>query len=262
MQSPFPWCKRSLSVWFRSLDRPRLRGNRPRRAGPYSLGQIPDSVLLEIGKQVVHRLAIGLADITGDDFETIFAKAIGGVNRSSPLGIADVISDGCAWSVKTVQSIRPLKQQAVRLISGRNSPDYSMGISDPRADLSKTGQVVLSIWNARVNEAMEEFRDLRIIVLIRNLAKREFVLFEEEAQRFVPDDFEWSQNKNGNFIGIERSSNRQRFTWQPSGSQFTVFRDVPQSARKFSIDTDVPKVDPATILSNIKFQDNWINIHG
>jgi hypothetical protein len=40
--------------------------------------------------RIVHRLAVGHADITGDDFGGIFASAINGVHRGKPLGIADV----------------------------------------------------------------------------------------------------------------------------------------------------------------------------
>ena len=55
------------------MNQLRLRGKANRRSGPYPLGEIPDAVLVRIGKQVVHRLAVGLGDITGDDFGTIFA---------------------------------------------------------------------------------------------------------------------------------------------------------------------------------------------
>jgi hypothetical protein len=244
-----------------SLDNPRLRGSGLRRRGPYPLGQIPDKVLLEIGKQVVHRLAVGLGDITGDDFGTIFAEAIEGVHQSSPLGVADVAWDGCAWSVKTVKTPRPFSLKKVRLISGRNSPDYSVGISDPRANPSITGQAVLAIWNERVNQAMGEFEDLRIAVLVRNIAAKEFVLFEEEAQRFTPDDYEWAFNRNDNLEGRDKVSGRHCFTWQPHGSQFTILRTVPGSARQFSIGRNVPSVDPTIILDHIRFQENWVRIH-
>ena len=90
------------------LSETRLRGNRPRRSGPKSLGQIPDEVLIEISKQVVHRLAIGMSDITDDDFGAIFATNVQGDNRFSPIGVADVGWNGCGWSVKTVKSpVRP-----------------------------------------------------------------------------------------------------------------------------------------------------------
>ena len=239
----------------------RLRGKANRRGGPYPLGEVPDPVLVEIGKQVVHRLAIGLGDITGDDFGTIFAKAISGEHRPRPLGIADVIWDDCAWSVKTVQANEPFKQRSVRLISGRNSPDYSLGISDPHVDPSATGRAVLSIWNARVDEAMDEFEDLRIAVLVRNIAAREFVLFEEESRRFTPGDYEWTFNRRNNLEGRDKVFGAHRFTWQPHGSQFTIIRDVPGSSRRFRVGPNVPLVDPDAILSAVGYSDEWIRVH-
>lgn len=243
------------------MNNPRLRGNRPQRRGPFQLGQIPDSVLTEIGKQIVHRLAIGHRDLSGDDFGTIFANAIHGLHRASPLGLADVEYSGCAWSVKTVKATSPFTQRQVRLISGRNSPDYSMGITDPHLDPAATGRAVLSIWNARVNEAMREFEDLRVAVLIRNMQTRDFVLFEEEAQRFVPDEFEWTFNRRHNLEGRDRTTGQHRFTWQPHGSQFTVIRRVPPSARQFSIPQDIPTVNPSAIFAAIQFQPDWIQVH-
>ena len=67
-----------------------LRGSASRRSGPYLLGQITDEVLAAVGRQIVHRLGIGVSDLTGDDFGTIFAEAIGGTHRARPLGVADV----------------------------------------------------------------------------------------------------------------------------------------------------------------------------
>ncbi len=137
---------------------------------------------------------------------------------------------------------------------------YSHGISDPRADADETGRAVLSIWNARVDEAMSEYDDLRIAVLVRNIKTREFMLFEEEAQRFVPTNYKWAFNKQDNLEGREKSTNTHRFTWQPHGSQFTVIRETPTSARRFSIGPDVPKVDPSTILAHVSFEESWIRI--
>ena len=64
-----------------SSNDPRLRGKATRRSGLYPLGQLPDNILYEIARQLVHRLAIGQGDITGDDFGTIFAKAVGGIHK-------------------------------------------------------------------------------------------------------------------------------------------------------------------------------------
>jgi hypothetical protein len=110
-------------------NEPRLRGTSRRRSGPYPLGELPPSLAIEIGKHIVHRLAVGHANIDGDDFGGIFASSISGVHRRSPLGIADVTwNDACAWSVKTIQDTSPFTQDRIRLISGRNSPVFSSGI--------------------------------------------------------------------------------------------------------------------------------------
>ncbi len=240
----------------------RLRGSAQRRSGPYLLGQPPDAVLFAVARQLVHRLAVGHGDITGDDFGTIFANAIGGTHRARPLGVADVSWDGCAWSVKTVGATRPFNQTNLRLISGRNSPDYSLGISDLRADLNATGRAVLAIWNARINEALDEYNELRIVVLVRNMETREFVIFEEEAQQFIPTDYQWRLNQWRNLEGFSRSDGRRHFTWQFSGGQFTVHRSVPGSARRFSIVPNVPIVAVDDVLASVRFNEGWVRLHG
>ena len=239
-----------------------MRGNANRRTGPYPLGQIPDRVIREIGRQLVHRIAIGHADITGDDFGTIFATAIKGEHRASPLGVADVMVNGCAWSVKTVKSSNPYTQKIVRLISGRNSPDYSVGIENPHENPDETGRAVISVWNARVDEALNEFDDLRIVVLVRSMMSRHFSIFEGEAHRYNPSDFQWTFNKRGNLEGRDLLNGEHQFTWQPHGSQFTVRRLAPASSRRFSIDQNIPVVDTDSILAAIRFNPSWITIHG
>lgn len=243
-----------------SLNNPRLRGTAPRRSGPYPLGQLPNSVLLDIGKQLTHRLSIGQRDITGDDFGTIFAEAIGATHLGRPLGIADVVLNQCAWSAKTVKATYPFLQKSVRLISGRNSPDYSLGIANPRSNPQATGDAVLSVWNARVDEAFGNYNDLRIIVLVRNVDTKQFLIFEEDASRFITTEYQWAFNKGGNLVGKNTISGGHHFTWQPHGSQFTILRSVPSSARRFSINHAIPMVTANQVLTSINFQPNWIHI--
>ena len=208
----------------------------------------------------MHRLAIGMSDINGDDFGTIFAKSIEGDHRPSPLGIADVGWNGCGWSVKTVKYAKPFQRKDVRLISGRNSPDYSHGIENPHEDIQKTGRAVLTIWNARVDEALDEFDELRVVAFIRNIDTREFVIFEEEAQRFIPENYEWERSKRGPLYGYEKSNHAHRFTWQFSGSQFTVLREVPVANRQFSINRHVPTIEASKVLDTVRFKEDWVDI--
>jgi hypothetical protein len=242
-------------------DNVRLRGTARRRHEEYPLGEIPDNIIFEIAKHFVHRIAIGQTDITGDDFGNIYAEAINGTHRGSPLGIADVLKGRCAWSIKTVKDRKPHEKQKIRLISGRNSPDYSMGISDPRENPTETARAVLHIWNARVNEALEEYNDLRVLVCIRNFESKEFLIFEEEAGRFSPADFRWQFNDRGNLEGFDIAHDEHTFTWQPHGSQFTIIRKVPAHAKKFSINHDIPAVPIDKILPEIGFDESWIDLN-
>lgn len=154
-----------------------------------------------IGRQLVHRLATGRADIAGDEFGDIFADAVKGIHYASPLGLADVAFNGTGWSVKTVKTEKPHKHERVRLISGRNSPDFSLGIENPHTGLQATGKAVLAVWNSRLNAARGEHDDVRVTVLIRNMTTKYFTLFEEDVTRYVVDDYVWRKNKRGNLQG-------------------------------------------------------------
>jgi hypothetical protein len=236
----------------------KLRGNAQRRSGPYPLGEIPHSVIVQIGKQIVHRLAVGHADITGDDFGVIFSHAISGQHRAKPLGVADVSWRDCAWSVKEVKADKPAEQSRIRVISGRNAPSFSHGISNPMADIKATGRSVLEIWNARVDEALHEYDDLRIVILIRNMDTLEFTIMEHAAAKFIPTDFEWLKNARNNLQGHDASTKKHHFTWQPSGGQFTVIHDVPTSANSFRITKRPGLIEEHHVLNLVKFEDSWI----
>lgn len=239
-------------------NRIRLRGQRERRNCPHGLGELSHELAIEIGKRIIHRLAIGHSNITGDDFASIFASAISGDHRASPLGLADVVWDGCAWTVKTVQAKYPFRQKSVRLISGRNNPLYSAGVHDVFEDIQRTGRAVLDVWNARVDESLHHHDDLRIFVFIRSMGTLEFAMFESEAARFIPAEYEWRLNKNRNFEGFDRETDRHCFTWQPHGAQFTVIHTVPASAYKFRIKQNPGIIEEHHVLRLIRYNDNWI----
>ena len=250
-----------------SSDTPRLRGNSERRSGPYPLGQIPDQVVFNIGRELVHYLAtsgersMGMQGF-GDAFGDIFASAVDGLHLSKSIGVADVVKedDQCAWSVKTIKATKPFTQKNVRLISGRNDTGYSFGFQEGYEDPEGTGERVLSIWNARVDEALSEFRDLRLLVLIRDPEKKEFTIFEQEALRLSPGNYRYSFNKGNNLEGHDIVTEDHRFTWQSGGKQTTFIEDVPGSARRFSINQDVPVIASEVVLPLINYNDSWISL--
>lgn len=225
----------------------------------YPLNEIPEKIIMDIAGYFVYLIYMGRKDISGNDWGDAFASAIGGTHLDSPCGIADVSFEKFAWSMKTVKNENPLACKNVRLISGRCSPDYSYGITDPHKDIQKTGQAVLGIWNERMNIAQDNYSNLRTLVLIRSSDLLSYCLYEEENHRFRTSDYVWEVNKNGNLIGKNTETGETCFTWQPHGSQFTVHEKVPESAVKFKIKRP-PIVKKCSILDAIGFDASWVEI--
>ena len=237
---------------------PRLRGGWTSPT-PYPLGQIPNPIILSIASNLVYSKAVGRPDISGRDWADIFAAAINGEHFNSPLGIVDVALGNVGWSAKTVQG--RLSGTTVRLISGRNNPGYSFGNDAPLEDIQKTGSQVLQIWNARIEEATQKFPQLRAAVLIRDMTKFQFKMFEYTPVQFDPADYVWSFTKSGKSInGHTVNGNVHTFVWQTHGSQFTILRPVSGSARSFAIKQTEPidQLSPQQVLSNIGYDADWV----
>lgn len=242
------------------MQRPKLRDNKGREPFElYPLGQIPERIVFGIAKWVTYYCAIGKTDITGEDWGDIFARSVEGEHLGKPLGLADVIYQNMAWSVKSIKLERPHSETKARVISGRCSPDYSYGILNPHEDTQRTGTAVLSIYNERINIAKDKYEPLRTIVLVRNFNTLEFTLFEHDTTRFITSEYYWKENKNGNIEGYNRATDKHCFTWQPHGSQFTILYDIPVYACRFKVKRpQVLNVD--NTLSQIGFDMSWVTI--
>lgn len=102
-----------------------------------------------LGKELIYLLASkGKPELEGSERESIFATCIGADWKPSNLGLDDVVMGNTAWGAKTVKATKPSTQKRIRLISGRNSTNYSFGErSDQKADPTLIGKLVLEIWN-------------------------------------------------------------------------------------------------------------------
>ncbi len=240
-------------------SRPRLRDSaRLETETLYPLNVFPEEVVHRIGGYFVYLMYIGRKDISGEDWGDAFADAIRGIHLNSPVGVADVEVGKNGWSMKTVKSNEPFDQTTVRLISGRCSPDYSYGITDPHADVQRTGNAVLNIWNERINIATDKYSRVRTAILVRSYDLLSYSLFEEETQRYRTTDYRWKVNRNGNLVGLDENG-IVRFTWQPHGSQFTIHTDVPQAAVRFQVKKP-PSLNKETVLRSIDFNASWVSI--
>lgn len=240
--------------------KPRLKdGHRLVTKELFKLNEIPDDVVVKIGSYLICLLYIGRKDVSGADWGDSLAYSVGGTHLDSPVGIADVVLDKTAWSAKTVKSVSPFSAKQIRLISGRCSPDFSYGITDPHADIQKTGEAVLNIWNERINIAYDHYNPVRTSILIRSGDMLSYVLFEEENHRYRTSDYLWETNSNGNLIARHIDSGKICFTWQPHGSQLTIHTTVPPNPIKFKI-RQPPVLAQRDVLNTINFDSSWVEI--
>lgn len=146
----------------------------------------------------------------------------------------------------------------VRLISGRNDPNFSSGITDPYVDIGATEASVLSIYNQRLAEAQTQHNDIRLGVLVRSMDRLEFTYFERPITPFAVNDYEWEVNCNKNLEGY--GAGGHRFTWQPHGGQFTIKEPVPDSASQFRIVQRPGVASLDAVLQGVGFAEDWVQI--
>lgn len=211
-----------------------------------------------MGKQTIYTLSTkARPSLEGPEWEQIFANAIGGEWKPSTVGLDDIVKGNCAWGAKSLKSGRPFTVRAVRLISGRNNPEYSYGHIESSDD--GIGRQVLEIWNARVDEIRSRYAHARTVVLVKGPDWSKYCVFETETLRYQPELYEWRRNPRNNLEGREISTGKHRFTWQRHGSQFTVIEDVLPQRLKFRIRLPpAPSVDQ--LLKTIGFDPTWVEV--
>jgi hypothetical protein len=227
----------------------------------FPLNDFPKEFPFLLGKELIYLLASkGKPELEGSEWESIFATCIGAEWKPSNVGLDDVVMGNTAWGAKTVKATNPSKQKKVRLISGRNSPNYSFGErSDQKADANLIGKLVLEIWNERVSAIREKFKHLRTIVLVKSNDLSEVVVFEFDTVRYDHELYNWEWNKNNNLVGTSKKTNEHIFTWQPHGSQFTIIEDVPEKGLVIKIKQ--PKtLDKDLILEALGFDKSWVTV--
>ncbi len=227
----------------------------------FPLNEFPKEFPFLLGKELIYLLTSkGKPELEGSEWENIFANCIGADWKPSNVGLDDVMMGNTAWGAKTVKSSNPFTQKKVRLISGRNSPNYSFGErSDQKADANLIGKLVLDIWNERVSSIREKFKHLRTVVLIKSNDLSEVVVFEFDTIRYDHELYKWEWNKNNNLVGTHKKSGEHCFTWQPHGSQFTIIEDVPHKSLVIQI-KQPPILDKEQVLKALGFDKSWITV--
>ena len=231
-------------------------------APPYLLGKFPKSFIETVGLEIILILAASRnPSLEGEEWERIFAKAIDAEWKPSNVGLDDVIKGAFAWGAKTVKCPHPHKAESVRLISGRNNPEFSFQtIADTDDGI---GKQVLGIWNGRVEGIRNKFKEVRTVVLLKPKDftgdKLAFAVFEFETVRYPEEVFIWKRNEQNNLEGYDKETNTHRFTWQRHGSQFTIKELVPKNIVKFFVKKP-PLLPEKKIIDFIGYDSSWIEI--
>ena len=76
---------------------------------------------------------------------------------------------------------------------------------------------------------------MRTVVLVKSKDYADYLVFEFDTIRYDPELYYFEWNKRMNLEGYERLSKKHKFTWQPSGSQFTIIEDIPEKRLHISI---------------------------
>lgn len=240
--------------------KPKLR-NVKRHKPLYPINDFPKDFGMKLGRELIYVLATrDNPDISGDDWEQIFARCIGVDWEKSNDGLEDVVMGATTWSAKTIKNPKPFTHEHIRLITGRNSVDYSFNVANVHTENpDKVGAMVLGIWNARYEKVLERFSDLRTVILLRDEALTEFAVMEIASKKFEPDKYKWDWNSKNNLEGYEIGTDIHRFTWQPHGSQFTYIPAIPANRLKLRVKRP-PRIDPDFVLGKINFDPSWVEI--
>lgn len=230
---------------------------------PFDLNKFSSRFIDILAREIVYMMATkSVMSLEGNEWEQIFAKCIDAEWKPSNVGLDDVVLDNCCWGAKTVFSSTGNleKQENVRLISGRNSPTYSYGIDRITSeDPNKIGNLVLGIWNERVSAVRQIFKFVRTVVLVKSKDYKNYLIFEFDTLRYDSELYYFKWNKRNNLEGYEKATNKHKFTWQPSGSQFTIIEKIPDKRLHIAIKRP-EHVDKEIILKAVNFNESWYNI--
>ena len=233
------------------------------RGVAHPLNQLSRSTVNDLGRELAVFKLRGAPDLTGASFQTAWANALSGKSCAGSEGLDDVSLNGTGWSCKTVHIKNPLTSRAkVRLVVGRCSPEYSAGSTAGTALPEVTGEIVLSIFNARIANAISKYGDMRLVWCRRNFESMEFVVVEERLAEVVVGDYIWSKAKTGTLQGVHRGSGFKEWVWQPHGGQLSRLRPVPSGAARFrvNIGVPVPLVPRDEILRRAGWDPSWVDL--
>lgn len=231
-------------------------------SAPYETNQFPPKFIDTFAKNIVYLMATKQTmSLEGNEWEQIFAECIGADWKPSNVGLDDVVLGNCCWGAKTLFVTGDIeRQEKVRLISGRNSLTFSYGVDKVTSEApGSIGKLVLEIWNERVSAVRQVYKFVRTVVLVKSKDYQDYLLFEFDTIRYDAELYYFKWNSRGNLEGYEKSTDEHKFTWQPSGSQFTIIEKIPEARLHISIRKPQP-LAKEEVLKTLHFDNSWYRV--
>ena len=192
--------------------------------------------------------------ISEHEWASVFARCIGADWSSSECRWSVTRKDGIAWCAKIITNCLPHKVKHV-VLEFNGFDVGNVHTEEP----NQLGEMILGVWNARIAEVRKQFATTRTVVLIKGDDLSTVSVFEEEALRFLSEEYEWDWNQKDDLEGYVKETGVKRFTWQPHGSRFSITTNVPDNCLKIRI-CRPPLLDRDEVLTQLKFDPSWIEI--
>lgn len=121
----------------------------------------------------------------------------------------------------------------------KKAAQFGFSSLSKESDPNQIGAALLAHWRQKVEQdAIDQGVDSkRIMVLLKSVDRRQFAVYEDDIQLYVPEELTWqwtNREKNG-LQGIRISDRMCVYRWYPSQKQFFERFLLPDTAQHFQI---------------------------
>lgn len=182
--------------------------------------------------------------LAGAYFEELFASVVGGEREKRKL-LFDVLQGPVGWSLKTLLWSRLTGDFELVLQRCDILRDKKLSLSSP---IETLGRSILERFNTfcEKSSADQGVSDPRAAFLIRDVAEKNFVFFQQRYRLYTDAEVEWQWGTDDRKSLKGFVDGRLVLRWYRSGTQLFGVYSVPEDAHRFHVDCDRADLD-ATI---------------
>jgi hypothetical protein len=87
----------------------------------------------------------------------------------------------------------------------------------------------------------------------------EVLVFEFLTVGYKPENYNWKWNGRGVLEGFDTTTSQHKFSWQPTGTQFTIIETVPKQGLIIKIKKP-KKLNREKVLKELGFNEKWVTV--